>query len=78
MYISDPDTRESLTRLEAINAAGGTASAILILPGTVLMEHEFNTNIDDTVPFATNTETDIGYTNDQLAIDWLKHFEYVT
>ena len=67
--MSDPDTRESLTRLEIINAAGGTAPAMLILPGTVLMEHEFNNNIDDTVLFAINTETSTGYTNDQLAID---------
>ena len=65
-------------RLEVINAAGGIALAILILPGTVLMKHEFNNNIDDTVLFATNTETSTGYTNDQLAIDWLEHFECAT
>ena len=78
VYMSDPDTRESLTGLEAINAVGGTAPEMFILPGTVLMEHEFNNNIDDTVLFATNTETGTGYTNDQLAIDWLEHFERTT
>ena len=69
MYKSDPDTRESLTGLEAINAAEGTASVMLILPGTVLIEYKFNNDIDDTVLFATNTETGIGYIDNQLAID---------
>jgi hypothetical protein len=55
--MSDPDTRESLTGLEAINAVEGTVPTMLILLGTVLMEHEFNNDIDDTVLFATNTET---------------------
>jgi hypothetical protein len=76
--MSDPDTRESLTGLEAINVVGGTVPAMLILPGIILMEHKFNNNIDDTILFATNTETGTGYTNVQLTIDWLKHFERAT
>ena len=56
--MSDPDIRESLTRLEAINAVGEVALAMLILPRFVLIEHEFNNfDIDDEVLFATNTET---------------------
>jgi hypothetical protein len=76
--MSDPDTRESLTSLEAINAAGDAAPSMLILPGTVLLEGEFNNDIDDNVLFGTNTETGSGYSNDQLAIDWLEHFERMT
>jgi hypothetical protein len=64
VYMSDPDIRESLTRLEAINAAGEVALAMLILPGFVFIEHEFNNDIDDEVLFATNTETRTGYSND--------------
>jgi hypothetical protein len=76
--MSDPDTRESLTGEEAINAAGEAAPAMLILPGYTLMEHEFNNDIDDEVLFATNTETDTGFINDMLAIDWLEYFELAT
>jgi hypothetical protein len=64
VYMSDPDTRESITSLEAINAAGDTAPVILILPGLVLLEYEFNNNINDDILFATNTETGTGFTND--------------
>ena len=78
VYMSDPDTRESLTSLEAINAAGDAAPSMLILPGTVLLEGEFDNDIDDNVLFGTNTETGSGYSNNQLAIDWLEHFERVT
>jgi hypothetical protein len=67
--MSNPDTRESLTGLEAINTAGEAAPAMLILPRFVLIEHEFNNDIDDEVLFATNTETKTGYSNDQLAIN---------
>jgi hypothetical protein len=76
--LSNLDTRESLTRLEAINVAGDTALAMLILPRLVLIEHEFNNNIDNKVLFATNIETSTGYTNNQLALNWLEHFKLAT
>jgi hypothetical protein len=76
--MSDPDTRESLTSLEAINAAGDSAPALLILPGTVLIENEFDNDINDDVLFGTNIESGSSYSNDQLALDWLEHFEHAT
>jgi hypothetical protein len=42
---------------------------MLILLRFVLIKHEFNNDIDDKVLFATNIETSIGYTNNQLALD---------
>ena len=62
--MSDPDTRESITSIEAINAAGEAAPSMLILPGVVLLEHEFDNDINDNVLFATNKETGSGYSND--------------
>jgi hypothetical protein len=62
--MSNPDTRESMTSVEAINATGDAAPAMLILPGLILLEHEFNNDIDDNVLFATNTETSTGFIND--------------
>jgi hypothetical protein len=39
--MSDPDTRESITSIEAINAAGEAALSMLILPRVILLEPEF-------------------------------------
>ena len=76
--MSDPDTRESITSIEAINAAGEAAPSMLILPGVTLLEHEFDNDINDNVLFATNKESGSGYSNDQLALDWLEMFEKAT
>jgi hypothetical protein len=51
---------------------------MLILPGVLLLEGEFDNDIDDDVLFGTNLESGSGYSNDQLAIDWLEHFEPAT
>jgi hypothetical protein len=61
--LSNLNTRESLTRLKVINIARDTALAILILPRLILIEHEFNNDINDKVLFTTNIKTSIGYTN---------------
>jgi hypothetical protein len=62
--MSDLDVREMCTGLEAISGAGRKAPSMLILPGTELLEHHFNNNIDSDVLFGTNKETGSGYTND--------------
>jgi hypothetical protein len=61
--LSNLNTKESLTRLKAINVVGDATLAILILLRLILIKHEFNNNINDKVLFATNIETSIGYTN---------------
>jgi hypothetical protein len=63
VYISDPDTRESMTGLEAINTAGNMVLVIFILPGLVLLEYKFNNNINNNVLFITNIETGTGFIN---------------
>ena len=78
VYMSDPDTRESITSIEAINAAGEVAPSMLILPGVTLLEREFDNDINDNVLFATNKESGSGYSNDQLVLDWLEMFEKAT
>lgn len=78
VYMSNPDVREIYTGLEAISGGGRKISSMLILPGTKLLEHYFNNNIDSEILFGTNKKTGSGYTNDQLALDWLKYFEYYT
>jgi hypothetical protein len=78
VYMSDPNVREMYTSLEAISSGGKKVPSMLILLGTELLEHYFNNNIDSEVLFGTNKETGSGYTNDQLALNWLEHFEYHT
>jgi hypothetical protein len=75
VYIADPDTRETLTSIEANNAMGDSAPGFLILPGEHLLEKYFDNDISDDVAFATNTETGSGVTSDMLALDWLEHWE---
>jgi hypothetical protein len=69
VYISDPDTRESITGLEAINTTSNTVPVMLILPGLILLEYKFNNNINDDILFVINTETGTGFINNQLAIN---------
>jgi hypothetical protein len=74
----NPNTKESLTKLKAINIARDVALAMLILLRLILIKHEFNNNIDDKVLFVINIETSIGYTNNQLALNWLEYFKLTT
>jgi hypothetical protein len=64
VYISDPDTRELITGLEAINTTGNTVPVILILSGLILLEYEFNNDINNDILFITNIETGTGFIND--------------
>ena len=60
IYMADLDTRESLTTIEAINATGDYAPAMIILPSFTLLEKYFDNNISDNVIFATNQESGSG------------------
>ena len=75
VYMLDPNTRESVTSMEYISVVGGVIPSMLILSGITLSEGNFDNDIGDDVVFANNTESGSGYSNDQLAIDWLEHFE---
>jgi hypothetical protein len=61
--LSNLNIKESLTKLEVINVVRDVALAILILLRLILIKYEFNNNINNKVLFATNIETNIGYTN---------------
>jgi hypothetical protein len=63
VYLSNLNTKESLTKLEVINIVRDTALAILILLRLILIKHEFNNNINDKVLFTINIKTSISYTN---------------
>jgi hypothetical protein len=69
VYMSSPETRESVTTIECINATGSYIPGFLILPGQLLMEGQFENDIHPDCIFATNKESGSGFTNDILAID---------
>jgi hypothetical protein len=62
--MSNPNTRESLTLLEAIFVARDATPAMLILPSVVIIKGEFDNNIDNNILFGRNLETGNGYSND--------------
>jgi hypothetical protein len=75
VYLSDPDTRESITTIESCNTIGDAAPGFIIMPGKCLLEKYVWNDIPDEVTFTTNEETGSGYSNDILAIDWFRHWE---
>ena len=52
--MSNPDTRESLTLLEAIFTARNAALAMLILLSVIIAKGKFDNNIDNNVLFRKN------------------------
>jgi hypothetical protein len=69
VYMSSPETRESVTSIECISATGSYIPGFLILPGQLLLEGQFDNDIHPDCIFATNKETGSVFTNDILAID---------
>ena len=71
--MTDPDNREYITSAESINRVGHTIPAFLILQGkhTLHKWALYNDFSDDT----SLSISDSGYSNDSLAMDWLRHFE---
>jgi len=61
--MSNPNTRESLTLLEAIFTARNAALAMLILLSVIIAKGKFDNNIDNNVLFRKNLETSSKYSN---------------
>jgi phage baseplate assembly protein W len=63
--------RESLTVVEAINAAGSAAPAMLVIAAKTHQAAWFESLHDDTLVGVADT----GYMNDELMLAWIAHFE---
>jgi hypothetical protein len=61
--MSNPNTRESLTSLEAISIARDAVLAMLILLSVIIAKGKFDNNIDNNVLFRKNLETSSKYSN---------------
>lgn len=75
-YFGIPENRESATAIEAISAAGDYISGYLILSGQLHMSQWYAVNELD--PQMAIYPTPTGYSNDEVSLDWLKHFEQHT
>lgn len=69
--IFQPGNKESLTTIDAINAAGRAIPSFLILTAKCLLEEYAFADINEDVVL-THTET--GFNNAERAIQWLHHF----
>lgn len=71
LYTPSPENKASITVIEAVSATGKVTPPVLIIPGKVHMESWYHESL-------TGAETillsESGYTNDELAMEWLQHF----
>lgn len=74
---SMPENRESATAMEAISADGRVVPAFLIVTGQVHMAQWYR--VTELQPATKITTSASGYTNDSIALSWIKHFnQYAT
>jgi len=71
--IADSDNREYVTAMEAANAEGDTIPPMLIFKGADLVMHKWSAT-NDLHRSITLASSESAYINDDLAIDYIKHF----
>ncbi|KFG81468.1 transposase [Metarhizium anisopliae] len=72
-YLGMPTNRESATAIEAISAGGSYTPVFLILTGAVHQSAFYRIpELHDDAAIAVSTS---GFTNDELSLEWLKHFD---
>jgi hypothetical protein len=70
-FMAAPDNRESMTAVESVNAIGDVIAPMLVIQGSQFLARYF-TDLPDRYCIAMN---DTGYTNDEICLDWVKHWE---
>ena len=75
LYTPSPENKTSITIIEAVSASGKVTPPVLIIPGKVHMESWYHESLSGTERILLSES---GYTNDQLAIEWLQHFIHHT
>jgi len=74
-YQSDPDNRDYITSIESISAAGEVHAPLLILKASSLLERWIVDELDDNTALQYS---ETGYSNDEINLVWLRHFEQAT
>ena len=70
-YMADPDNRDYCTAVETISAIGVVIPPLIILKATHILLKWSQNNLDERCQLGA---TESGYSNDDLALDWLQHF----
>ena len=68
----NPDDCTLVTVVEAISAAGRSIPAFVILSGQLLRVKHLDNRLDDATVLTTSLS---GYTDNQLSLEWFKHWE---
>lgn len=77
-YFGLPVNRESATVIEAISAAGYAIAPFIILCGVVHMAKWYSEATGSLDPDTSISATPTGYTNDEISLEWIKHFDRLT
>ena len=64
-----------MTVIECISAAGFAIDCCIIMPGKVYVEKMFD---NDLPPGTKISVSETGYSSDELALQWLEHFDKQT
>ncbi|KJZ69725.1 hypothetical protein HIM_10894 [Hirsutella minnesotensis 3608] len=72
-YFGIPENRESATAIEAISASGAFIPAFLILSGQMHMTSWYQ--LPELDPDTVIRPTPTGYSNDEISLEWLQHFD---
>jgi hypothetical protein len=71
LHTASPENLTSITVIEAVSAVGKATPPVLIIPGKVHMDSWYHESLRGTELILLSES---GYSNDQLAIEWLEHF----
>ncbi|PQM43470.1 hypothetical protein VC83_09597 [Pseudogymnoascus destructans] len=69
--VDNPENRLSVTVIEGVNASGTAIAEAIIIPGKLHMDSWYNDNLE---PNALVIVNESGYSNDDIAIQYLMHF----
>ena len=71
-YLASSNNRDYITVVEVIQGLGEVLPPMVILAATQFLGRWFNNDIEDNTLFAVS---ETGYSNDELSLDWVKHFD---
>lgn len=75
VYIESSTNRDYVTVVETISADGNTIPPMVIMSSASHREHWVPPSVEDGQLYGTSES---GYSNDQLALHWLRHFDHWT
>jgi DDE superfamily endonuclease len=70
-FLLDPDNRQHITSMECVSASGYVLPSTIILPGVQMTHNWILSELDPSTVLAVS---DTGYSNDEIQLNWIKHF----